>query len=150
MHKLMINAKTRPHNDTSNETSITESFGFYHKRNLVKDINNTININNSSLLKRAVNEQQVVNDSSLNDLSRQAGTFMNASQTNGTKEPSIPLEKGHSMHISMLKMYQNPTKNMDTVKKLNSYRKKFVLHEPESDKDEISFDLKSIISEEEE
>lgn len=48
----------------------------------------------------------------------------------------------------MSNLNHSPTKNLDTVKKQNTYRKKFVLHEPEnSDKDEISFDLKSVFTE---
>lgn len=46
-------------------------------------------------------------------------------------------------------MDQTPTKNMTTVKKHNQYRKKFILHEPsDPNKDEISFDLKSVRSDE--
>lgn len=52
--------------------------------------------------------------------------------------------------MPLLTHYQSPTKNLETVKKHNSYRKKFVLHEPTSEQDEISFDLKSIGTEEEE
>jgi hypothetical protein len=55
-----------------------------------------------------------------------------------------------SQRSNLLNMYQSSTKNLESVKKHNSYRKKFVMHEPAPDNDEVSFDLKSIITEEEE
>jgi hypothetical protein len=75
----------------------------------------------------------------------------NKSFTNGTVtiDPTIPLENNNfTSNAKMMNTYQTPVKNLAMVKKFNSYRKKFIIHEPsDSEKDEISFDLKSLLSE---
>lgn len=125
-------------NNMSNETSVTDSF---FKRNLVADLNNTA-IHTSSLLKRAVFEQLIYNDTT-NELSRQPGTFCEGSVTLGMKEMTIPGENNE--RAADLSFYQSPVKNLQSLNQPSGYKKRFKLHVPaSSEKDEISFDLKSM------
>lgn len=72
--------------DTSHDTSVTESLLI--KNHLLGSLNNTIQLNHSSLLKLAVVEKYL--ETTANEISRQPGDFIDDLPTPDTNEVEIP------------------------------------------------------------